>query len=104
VLNSSHDLPDLTSISTPINHHTQKTKFARDCIYQMNSVDLSRTPVSVFEPDPLNTFNGIKAIITTTFEEEPLEAYFVNNQTLPPCGTLTGQTQPGRVVVWTSLD
>jgi hypothetical protein len=40
----------------------------------MNWVDLTGTPCLVLEPEPLITFNCIKAILSATFEEEPLKS------------------------------
>jgi hypothetical protein len=50
---------------------------------QTNWFDLARTPCFVFEPEPLNTFEGIEAVVAATFEEEPLEPYFWDQSTVP---------------------
>jgi hypothetical protein len=42
----------------------------------MNSFDLAGTPCLVFDPEPLNAFENIKAILAATIQDEPLEAYF----------------------------
>jgi len=37
----------------------------------------------VFVPEPLNAFESIETILTATFEEEPLKAYFWEPSDLP---------------------
>jgi hypothetical protein len=49
----------------------------------MNSFDLAVTPCLVFEPESLNAFENIKAILAATIEEEPLEAYCWEQPTVP---------------------
>jgi hypothetical protein len=45
--------------------------------------DLAATPGPVFEHEPLNSFESIEAILTATFHEAPLEAYFWDQSTVP---------------------
>jgi hypothetical protein len=49
----------------------------------MNSFDLAGTPWLVFEPEPWNAFESIKAIHAATIEAEPLEVYFWEQSTVP---------------------
>jgi hypothetical protein len=42
----------------------------------MNSIDLAGSPCLVFEPEPLNAFVSIEAVLAATFNQDPLEAYF----------------------------
>jgi hypothetical protein len=58
-------------------------KYDSNCTTQTNWFDLAGTPCLVFEPEPLNTFDSIEAILAATFEEEPLEAYFWEQSTVP---------------------
>jgi hypothetical protein len=37
----------------------------------------------VFEPEPLNAFESIEAILAASFEEAPLEAYFWEQSAAP---------------------
>jgi hypothetical protein len=53
-----------------------------NCTSRTNLVDVAGTPWLVFEPEPLNAFESIEAILTVTFEEEPLEAYFSEQSTV----------------------
>jgi len=46
----------------------------------------------VSEPEPLNGFKSIEVIPAATFEEEPLESHFWNNQLVTHFGILTAQT------------
>jgi hypothetical protein len=61
---------------------------------------LAGTPCLVSEPEHLNTFESIEAILAATFEEEPLKFNFVKSQRFPPLGIPTGQTQSKRVADW----
>jgi hypothetical protein len=60
----------------------------------MNWFDVAGTPCHVFEPEPLNAFESIKAIHATTFEEEPLETHFWVQSGVSPLGILVEPTQP----------
>jgi hypothetical protein len=51
-------------------------QYASDWTSQTNWVELAGTTWPVFEPEPLNAFECIEAVLTATFEEEPREAYF----------------------------
>ena len=83
MLTSYFDLPDLISISTRTDHPIRMQKYDSNCTSRMNWFDLARTPCLVFEPKPLNAFESIKAILAATFEEEPLQAYFWEQLTVP---------------------
>jgi len=48
-----------------------------------NWFNVAGTPCLVFEPEPLNAFKSIKAVLAATFEEEPLEAYFWKQSIVP---------------------
>jgi len=77
------DLPDLTSVSTRIDHHIWMQKYDSNCTSRTNWFDLTKTPCLVFEPEPLNAFESIKAILRESFKEEPLEAYFWEQSAVP---------------------
>jgi hypothetical protein len=49
----------------------------------MNWFNLARTLCLIFEPEVLNAFDSIEAILTATFEKEPLEAYFWEQSDVP---------------------
>ena len=49
----------------------------------MNSFDRAAIPCCVFNHETMNDFESIKAILTATFEVEPLEAYFWEKSTTP---------------------
>jgi len=58
-------------------------KYESNCTSRTNWFDLAGTPCLVFEPEPLNAFDSIEAIVAATFDEEPLEAYFWEQSTVP---------------------
>jgi len=95
VLTNYSDLPDLISASTHIDHHIRMQKYDSNCTSRTNWFDLAGTPCLVFEPEPLNAFESIEAILTATFEEEPLEAYFWE-QSAVPCPWNTYWTDAAR--------
>jgi len=70
------DLPNLISVSTPTGPHFRMHKYDSNCTSQTYWFDLAGTPCLIFEPEPLNAFDSIEAILKATFKEEPLEAYF----------------------------
>jgi len=80
---SSFDLPDVISVSTPIDHHIRMQQYDSNCTSQTNWFDLAGIPCLVFEPEPLNMFETIETILAASFEEEPLEAYFLEQATVP---------------------
>jgi hypothetical protein len=77
------DLPDLISISTLTDHHIRMHEYDSNCTSQTNWFDLAGIPCLVFEPEPLNTFESIEAILAASFQEEPLEAYFWEQSGVP---------------------
>jgi hypothetical protein len=76
-------LPDLISISTRIAPHMLMHQYDSNCTSRTNLFDHAGTPCHVFEPEPLNAFESIKAILAATFEEEPLEVYFWEQSDIP---------------------
>jgi hypothetical protein len=58
-------------------------KYDSNCTSRTNWLNLAGTPCLVFEPEPLNTFNSMEAILAAAFEEDPLEAYFWEQSTVP---------------------
>jgi hypothetical protein len=82
-LTNYSNLPDLISVSTRIDHHILSQKYDSNCISRINWLDLARTPCFVFEPESLNAFDSIEAVLAVTFEEEPLETYFWEQLTVP---------------------
>jgi hypothetical protein len=58
-------------------------QYNSNCTSPTNWFDLAGTPCLVFEPEPLNAIESIKAIFAATLEEEPLEAYFWELSTVP---------------------
>jgi len=58
-------------------------QYNSNCTSQMNWFDLAGTRGLVFEPEPLNSLDSIEAVVAATFEEEPLEAYFWEQSTVP---------------------
>jgi hypothetical protein len=73
---SYDDLPDLISISTLIDHYIRMHQYDSNCTSRKNWFDLARIRCLVFEPEGLNGFDSIEAMLEASFEEEPLEAYF----------------------------
>jgi len=57
-------------------------KFDSDSTSRTNRFDITGTPGLVFEPESLNTFESIEAILVATFEEEPLIVYFSEQSTV----------------------
>jgi hypothetical protein len=82
-LTSYSDLPDLISVNTHTDHHILMQKYDSNCTSRTNWFDLAGTPSIVFEPEPLNAFESIEAILAASFEEDPLEAYFWEQSTVP---------------------
>jgi hypothetical protein len=80
---SYYDLPDLISTSTLTDHHIRMRQYDSNCMSRTNWFDLARVHCLVFEPEPLNAFESIEAILAASFEEEPLEAYFWEQSTVP---------------------
>jgi hypothetical protein len=58
-------------------------QYDSNCTSRTNWFDLAGIPCLVFEPEPLNAFESIEAILTASFEEEPLEAYFWEQSAVP---------------------
>jgi len=83
VFTSYSDLLDLISVSTRIDHHISMQKYDRECTSGTNWFDLVGTPSLVFESEPLNTLERIDVILAAMCEEEPLEAYFWEQSTVP---------------------
>jgi hypothetical protein len=77
------DLPDLISVSTPIYHHIRMHQYDSNCTFRTNLSDLTGIPSVVFIPAPVNAFESIEAMLEASFEEEPLEAYFWEQSTVP---------------------
>jgi len=92
---SSLDLSDLRSVSTHTDHHIRMQNYDTNCTSGMNWFDLTKTPCLVFEPEPVNAFESMEAIVAATFEEEPLEAYFWE-QSPPPSPWNTYWTDAAR--------
>jgi len=53
------------------------------CTSRTNGFDLTGIPCLVFEHEPLNAVESIKEILTASFEEEPLEGYFLEQSAVP---------------------
>jgi len=87
---SYHDLPDLISISIHPNPHIRMLKYNSNCTSHPNRHDLTKTLCPVLEPDPSNGFDSIGAILATTLEAEPLEAYFWEQSDVPSPWNLYG--------------
>jgi hypothetical protein len=58
-------------------------KYDSNWTSRTNWFDLAGISCLVFEPEPLNAFESIEAILTACFEEEPLEAYFWEQSGFP---------------------
>jgi len=80
---SYSDLPDAISVSTHTRYHIRMHMYDSNCTSCTNRFDLAGTLCLVFEPKPLNAFKSIEAVLATTFEEEPLKAYFWEQSTVP---------------------
>jgi len=78
-----NDLPDSISTNILTDPHIRMHKYHSKCTSRTNWFDLAGTPCLVFEPEPLNTFESIEAILTLSFDEEPLEAYFWEQSAVP---------------------
>jgi len=63
-------------------------KYDSNCMSQTNWVGLAGTSCLVCEPDSLNAFDNIEAILAATFEQEPFEAYFWEQSTVPSPWTI----------------
>lgn len=100
VLISYQDLPDFISVSTHIDHHSRIKKYNSKCTSQKNWFDLAGIPCLVDTPEPLNTFESIRAILTATFEEEPLETYFWIDQMSPLLLIFWGQMWVQKAEDW----
>ena len=75
---------------TQINNQSWIQHYNTNCIPRPNSDDLTDMPCNYFEPEPLNSFSNIDVFLEATFEEEPLEAYFWQQSTLPSLWNLYG--------------
>jgi hypothetical protein len=58
-------------------------QYDSNCTSRTNWFDLTGIPCVVFEPEPLNTFESIEAILAASFEKEPPEAYFWEQSAVP---------------------
>jgi len=58
-------------------------QYDSNCTFQVNWMDLAGTQCHVFEPEQLNTFESIKAILAAPFAEEPLEVNFWEQSDVP---------------------
>jgi len=58
-------------------------QYDSECTSQTNWFDLAGIPCLVFEHELLNAFESIEDILTASFEEEPLEAYFWEQSAVP---------------------
>lgn len=76
-LTSYVDIADLISISSHTDDHIRMQKHDSNCTSQTNSVDLVGSPCLVFDPELLNAFENIDAVIKATSEEDPCEASFL---------------------------
>jgi hypothetical protein len=77
VLMSYPDLPESISVSIRTDHHTLIHQNNSECTSWTNLFDLAGTTCLAVEPEPLNIFESIEAILAATFKEEPLEANFL---------------------------
>jgi len=58
-------------------------QYDSNCTSRTNCFDLAAIPCLVFEPEPLNAFESSEEILTESFKEEPHEAYFWEQSTVP---------------------
>jgi hypothetical protein len=77
------DLPDLISLNILTDRHIRMHQYDSNCTSRTNWFDLAGTPCLIFEPEPLNSIESIKAILAASFKEEPLEAYFWEQSAIP---------------------
>jgi hypothetical protein len=77
------DLPDSLCVSTLTDHHIRMHQYDSNCTSRTNWFDLAGISCLVPEPEPLNALESIDAILTASLEEEPLEAYFWEQSTVP---------------------
>lgn len=103
VSRSYHDLPDSISVSTHIGPHTWMTEYDSDCISRSNWCDLVRVSCSISEPEPLNAFDSIGAILAERIEDELLEAAFWDQSAVPSLGMCTGQKLPHTEDAWNTM-
>jgi len=81
-----YDSPDLISINTHTDHHTKIANYGCNVSSRMTSFDLAATPCLECKSKPLNAFESIKATLTVTFKEDPLETNFWEKSTISsPC-------------------
>jgi len=80
---NSLNFPNLISISTLTDHHIWRQKYDSYCTSRTNWFDLAGICCLVFEQKPLNPFESIEAILASFFKQEPLEAYFWEQTTVP---------------------
>jgi hypothetical protein len=64
------------------NHYTARRELLT-CTSRMNLIDLAGSPCLVFEPEPLNAFVSIEAVLAATFDQDPVEAYFWEQSDIP---------------------
>jgi len=69
-----HDLLHSKSITTLSDPHLAMPKYDSYCTSRNNCFDLAGIPSFVFEPEPLNAFDSIGAILADTVEGEPFVA------------------------------
>jgi hypothetical protein len=58
-------------------------QYGSNCTSRRNWFDLAGICCLVFEPEPLNAFESIEAILRSSFKAEPLEAYVWEQSTVP---------------------
>jgi hypothetical protein len=52
-------------------------EYESNCTSMTNLFHVGGIFCLVFEPEPLNAFESIEALLTATFEEEPQEVHFL---------------------------
>jgi hypothetical protein len=73
----------LISADTLIDHDIRLREYDSNCTSRTNWFDLAGTPCFVFEPEPLNAFDSIEGVLLSSLEEEPFEACFWEQSTVP---------------------
>jgi len=75
-------------------------KYDNHCTGEMNWFNHARMACFIFEPEPVNTFQRIEAILTAALKRFLLKLLFANCFISHLLGILIGQTQPEKGEVW----
>jgi len=78
-----HDLPDLISVSTYMDHHARMQEYDSNCTSCMNWFVLAGTCYSLSEPEPHNSFESMEGLLNTAVDGLVLRADFWAQSDVP---------------------